>query len=157
MSLRPAKFHEKPSGHADCADGGADPLVRAGRPRPAAGPTISAPCRAPAGRRGRRPRTRGSAPPFPGLVFRPCPGPATSRLQCYHATETGGERVEREQVLAKLRERIVRFAASHLSRDVAEDLAQEVLLLLHEKYAHLESVEDLLPLSLQIVRFKIIG
>src|ERR1022692_1467764 len=65
MGLRPAKSHEKPSGHADWADGGADPLVRAGRPRPAAGPTISAPCRAPAGRRGRRPRTRGSAPPFP--------------------------------------------------------------------------------------------
>ena len=65
--------------------------------------------------------------------------------------------MEREQVLAKLRERIVLFAASHLSRDAAEDLAQEVLLLLHEKYAHLERVEDLLPLSLQIVRFKIMS
>jgi RNA polymerase sigma-70 factor (ECF subfamily) len=65
--------------------------------------------------------------------------------------------VEREQVLAKLRERIVLFAASHLSRDVAEDLAQEVLMLLHEKYAHLERPEDLLPLSLQIVRFKIMS
>src|SRR5215470_7544693 len=49
------------------------------------------------------------------------------------------------------------FAASHLSRDVAEDLAQEVLMLLHEKYAHLERAEDLLPLSLQIVRFKIMS
>src|ERR1035438_1643720 len=65
MGLRPAKSDEKLGGDADWADGGADPLVRAGRPRPAAGPTISAPCRAPAGRRGRRPRTRGSAPPFP--------------------------------------------------------------------------------------------
>jgi RNA polymerase sigma-70 factor (ECF subfamily) len=65
--------------------------------------------------------------------------------------------VEREQVLARLRERIVLFAASHLSRDAAEDLAQEVLMLLHEKYAHLERVEDLLPLSLQIVRFKIMA
>ena len=65
--------------------------------------------------------------------------------------------MEREEVLAKLRERIVRYAASHLSRDVAEDLAQEVLMLLHEKYAHLERPEDLLPLSLQIVRFKIMG
>jgi RNA polymerase sigma-70 factor (ECF subfamily) len=73
------------------------------------------------------------------------------------ATETGGERVEREQILAKLRERIVSFAASHLSRDAAEDLAQEVLMLLHEKYAHLERPEDLLPLSLQIVRFKIMS
>src|SRR5260370_28114497 len=67
------------------------------------------------------------------------------------------ETVNRDQILAKLRERIILFAASHLSRDAAEDLAQEVLLLLHEKYAHLERVEDLLPLSLQIVRFKIMS
>jgi len=65
--------------------------------------------------------------------------------------------VQREEILAKLRERIVRFAASHISRDVAEDLAQEVLMLLHEKYAHLDRPEDLLPLSLQIVRFKIMS
>ena len=65
--------------------------------------------------------------------------------------------MDRELILARLRERIVAFAASHLTRDAAEDLAQEVLLLLHEKYAHLERVEDLLPLSLQIVRFKILS
>jgi RNA polymerase sigma-70 factor (ECF subfamily) len=63
--------------------------------------------------------------------------------------------VEREEVLARLRERIVAFAAFRLSKDAAEDLAQEVLVLLHEKYAHLERAEDLLPLSLQILRFKI--
>src|SRR6516165_1559681 len=68
-----------------------------------------------------------------------------------------GGPVSREEVLARLRERIVLFAASRLSRDVAEDLAQEVLMLLHEKYAHLEQPEDLLPLSLQIVRFKIMS
>jgi RNA polymerase sigma-70 factor (ECF subfamily) len=65
--------------------------------------------------------------------------------------------MDREEVLAKLRERIVMFAASQISRDVAEDLAQEVLMLLHEKYAHLERPEDLVPLSLQIVRFKIMS
>jgi len=65
--------------------------------------------------------------------------------------------VDREYILARLRERIVAFAASHLSRDTAEDLAQEVLLLLHEKYAHLDRPEDLLPLALQIVRFKILS
>ena len=65
--------------------------------------------------------------------------------------------MDREQILARLRERIVAFAASHLSRDAAEDLAQEVLLLLHEKYSHVERVEELLPLSLQIVRFKIVS
>jgi RNA polymerase sigma-70 factor (ECF subfamily) len=36
-------------------------------------------------------------------------------------------------------------------------LAQEVLMLLHEKYAHLDRPEDLLPLSLQIMRFKIMS
>jgi RNA polymerase sigma-70 factor, ECF subfamily len=65
--------------------------------------------------------------------------------------------VSREEVLRKLRERIVLFAASHLSRDAAEDLAQEVLMLLHEKYSHLERPEDLLPLSLRIVRFKMMS
>jgi len=65
--------------------------------------------------------------------------------------------VEREQILERLRERIVRFAASRLSRDGAEDLAQEVLLVLHEKYPSLDRVEDLLPLSLEIARFKIMG
>jgi len=68
-----------------------------------------------------------------------------------------GDRVDREHILTRLRERIVAFAASHLSRDAAEDLAQEVLLVLHEKYPQLERVEDLLPLSFQIVRFKILS
>src|SRR5258708_30504375 len=63
----------------------------------------------------------------------------------------------REEILLKLRERIVGFAASRLQRDAAEDLAQEVLILLHEKYGHLERLDDLLPLSLQIVRFKIMA
>ena len=65
--------------------------------------------------------------------------------------------MEREEVLLKLRERIVAFAAFHLSRDGAEDLAQEVMILLHEKYSHLERIEDLVPLSLQIARFKILS
>jgi RNA polymerase sigma-70 factor, ECF subfamily len=65
--------------------------------------------------------------------------------------------VQREEVLTQLRERIVRFAAAHFAREAAEDLAQETLLLLHEKYAHLERVEDLLPLSLQIARFKMMS
>src|SRR5258706_14963661 len=65
--------------------------------------------------------------------------------------------VERDDLLARLRERIFRFAASRLSRDLAEDLAQEVLLVLHEKYPTLDRVEDLLPLSLEIARFKIMA
>jgi RNA polymerase sigma-70 factor, ECF subfamily len=65
--------------------------------------------------------------------------------------------VDRDQILARLRERIVGFAASRLGRDVAEDLAQEVLLVLHRKYAHITDLEDLLPLSLKIVRFKMVA
>jgi len=64
---------------------------------------------------------------------------------------------EREQVLSRLRERIVAFAASRISRDAAEDLAQEVLLLLHEKYRQVERWEDLLPLCLRILRFKMMS
>jgi RNA polymerase sigma-70 factor (ECF subfamily) len=63
----------------------------------------------------------------------------------------------RDEILRKLRERIVSFAASRIQRDAAEDLAQEVLILLHEKYGRLDRLEDLLPLSLQIVRFKMMA
>ena len=63
----------------------------------------------------------------------------------------------RQDILLRLRERIVGFAASKLQRDAAEDLAQEVLILLHEKYGHIDRLEDLVPLALQIVRFKIMA
>ena len=65
--------------------------------------------------------------------------------------------MEREEILARLRERIFRFAASRFQKDAAEDLTQEVLLVLHERYAALERVEDLLPVSLEIARFKILA
>ena len=64
---------------------------------------------------------------------------------------TGG----REAILTRLRERIVAFAASRYAGAHAEDLAQEVLVLLHEKYGHLDRLEDLLPLAFQILRFKL--
>jgi len=65
--------------------------------------------------------------------------------------------MQRDEILARLRERIVVFAASQLSRDIAEDVAQEVLLLLHTKYREVALLEELLPLSLQIARFKIVS
>jgi RNA polymerase sigma-70 factor, ECF subfamily len=65
--------------------------------------------------------------------------------------------MDRDEILARLRERIVAFAASRISRDVAEDLAQEVLMVLHDKYPEVVQIEDLLPLSLQIMRFKMAG
>src|SRR5580692_5249024 len=67
--------------------------------------------------------------------------------------------MDRTEILGRLRERIVRYAASHLQgsggADLAQDLAQEVLLVLHEKYADVDRVEDLLPLSLEIARLKL--
>ena len=60
-------------------------------------------------------------------------------------------------MLAALRERIVAYAASRLSRDAAEDLAQEVLLVIHEKYPQVREAEELLPLSMQILRFKMMA
>jgi RNA polymerase sigma-70 factor (ECF subfamily) len=59
-----------------------------------------------------------------------------------------------ETVLAKLRERIVAFAASRIGRPEAEDVAQETLMVLHEKYGGVDSIDELVPLSMRIVRFK---
>ena len=49
------------------------------------------------------------------------------------------------------------FVASRASRDVAEDIAQETLLLLTTKYAHVTRLEELVPLSITVARFKIRG
>jgi len=64
---------------------------------------------------------------------------------------------ERSDILARLRERMVAFAASRISRDAAEDLVQEALLLVHEKYKHVVQLEELLPLCLRILRFKMMS
>jgi RNA polymerase sigma-70 factor (ECF subfamily) len=61
----------------------------------------------------------------------------------------------RAVVLARLRERMVAFAASRSAGAHAEDLAQEVLVLIHGKYGHLDRMEDLVPLAFQILRFKL--
>jgi RNA polymerase sigma-70 factor, ECF subfamily len=62
-----------------------------------------------------------------------------------------------DEIPLSLRERIVAFAASRIGKDVAEDLAQEVLIVLHEKYSHVSRPEELLPLALQIIRFKMMA
>jgi RNA polymerase sigma-70 factor (ECF subfamily) len=54
-----------------------------------------------------------------------------------------------------LRERILAFATSRLSKDLAEDLTQEVLVILHEKYARVTDLAELVPLAFQVLRFKI--
>ena len=64
--------------------------------------------------------------------------------------------MQRDEILKQLRERIVAFAASRLARDAAEDLAQEVLVVLHEKYEQVTELIELVPLSFQILRFKML-
>src|SRR5580658_1195469 len=65
--------------------------------------------------------------------------------------------MDRDQILERLRERILRYAASKLSRASAEDVAQEVLMVLHEQYAAVDRLEELVPLALAIARFTIWG
>lgn len=67
------------------------------------------------------------------------------------------EAADRSEVLAHLRERMVAFAASRYAGAHAEDLAQEVLVVLHEKYPHVVRIEELVPLGAQILRFKLAG
>lgn len=61
------------------------------------------------------------------------------------------------EVLGDLRERLVGFAASRYGRESAEDLAQEVMVVLAQKYAHLDRPEDLVPVAFQVLRFKAAG
>ena len=62
----------------------------------------------------------------------------------------------RAEILNKLRERMIGFASLKVGRDLAEDLAQEALLLIHEKYSAVEGIDELVPLAFQILRFKMV-
>lgn len=64
--------------------------------------------------------------------------------------------MDRNQILAGLRERILAFAASRVSRDHAEDLTQETLVVLHEKYPAVTDLTELVPLAFQVLRFKML-
>ncbi|CAE6689017.1 Sigma-70 family RNA polymerase sigma factor [Nitrospira defluvii] len=64
--------------------------------------------------------------------------------------------MQRDLMLTSLRERILAFATSRVSRDLAEDLTQEVLVLLHEKYARVTDLTELVPLAFQILRFQML-
>ncbi|NOS76879.1 MAG: sigma-70 family RNA polymerase sigma factor [Nitrospira sp.] len=64
--------------------------------------------------------------------------------------------MDRNQILAALRERILAFATSRISRDQAEDLTQETLAVLHEKYPTVTELTELVPLAFQVLRFKML-
>ena len=67
-----------------------------------------------------------------------------------------GYLMNRDQILTNLRERILAFATLRVSRAQAEDLTQEVLVLLHEKYPKVAALTELVPLAFQILRFKML-
>ena len=64
--------------------------------------------------------------------------------------------MDRDTILTSLRERIVAFATLRVSRDHAEDLAQDVLALLHDKYSHVAELTELVPLAFQVLRYKML-
>ena len=64
--------------------------------------------------------------------------------------------MDRDQILGSLRERILVFATSRATRAQAEDLTQEVLVVLHEKYSHVTDLTELVPLAFQVLRFKML-
>ena len=64
--------------------------------------------------------------------------------------------MNRDAILEQLRERILAFATLRVSRAQAEDLTQEVLVVLHEKYARVTELTELVPLAFQILRFKML-
>ena len=64
--------------------------------------------------------------------------------------------MDRDHILASLRERILAFATLRVSRAQAEDLTQEVLVVLCEKYAHVTELSELVPLAFQVLRFKML-
>ncbi len=65
--------------------------------------------------------------------------------------------LDREEVLAKLYQRVVAYAARRVGPEDAEDLAQETLILLRKKYAHLETYEDLIKVAMTTAGFKVRG
>ena len=64
--------------------------------------------------------------------------------------------MDREAILTSLRERIVAFATLRVSKDLAEDLAQDVLTVLHDKYPNVVELTELVPLAFQVLRYKML-
>ena len=64
--------------------------------------------------------------------------------------------MDQDAILKSLRERILAFATLRVSRAQAEDLTQEVLVVLHEKYPSVADLTELVPLAFQVLRFKML-
>jgi RNA polymerase sigma-70 factor (ECF subfamily) len=64
--------------------------------------------------------------------------------------------MNQDEILTSLRERILAFATLRVARAHAEDLTQEVLVVLHEKYPKVAELTELVPLAFQVLRFKML-
>jgi DNA-directed RNA polymerase specialized sigma24 family protein len=64
--------------------------------------------------------------------------------------------MNRDQILSALRERILAFATSGVSRDHVEDLTQDTMAVLHEKYPLVSELTELVPLAFQVLRYKML-
>ena len=64
--------------------------------------------------------------------------------------------MNRDAILEQLRERILAFATLRVLRAQAEDLTQDVLVVLHEKYPNVADLTELVPLAFQVLRFKML-
>lgn len=62
--------------------------------------------------------------------------------------------LSRDEVLARVRARVLAAARARLSPADAEDLTQEALVLLTTKYAHVAAAEELVALGVRIVALK---
>ena len=62
--------------------------------------------------------------------------------------------LDRDEVLARVRARVLGAARARLSPADAEDLTQEALVLLTTKYAHVTAAGELVALGIRIVAFK---
>jgi RNA polymerase sigma factor (sigma-70 family) len=62
-----------------------------------------------------------------------------------------------EATLRILRERLLRFGQSKVGQEVAEDLTQDTLMLIAEKYSEVKQLSELVPLAIRIMQLKLMG
>jgi RNA polymerase sigma-70 factor (ECF subfamily) len=65
--------------------------------------------------------------------------------------------LSREEALTRLRARLVAYASKRLELQDAEDLAQDTLMVLTTKYAHVAAPEELTAVSIGIVKRKMLA
>lgn len=62
--------------------------------------------------------------------------------------------MDRDKLYKQIHARILRWATSKVGEGRAPDLAQDVMLELTRKYSHLDDPDDLIPVAVQILKYK---